>query len=47
MDNITAANIKKAVELDHKHDDELTLPERIANKVNRFAGSVLFIVLHL
>lgn len=47
MDEITASNVKKAVELDHKHDDDLTMPEKIANKANDFAGSVAFIICHL
>ena len=47
MDEITAKNVKTVIELDHKHDRDITLPERCAVAVNNFAGSVAFIVWHL
>ncbi len=47
MENITAANVKTAYELEHKHDGDLTRLERIADGVASFAGTVAFIIWHL
>jgi len=45
-DDITAKNVRTAIELDHKHDQDISKLERIAIKVNDFAGSVAFIIWH-
>ena len=47
MDEITAKNVKTAIELDHKHDASASKLVLLAGKVSRFAGSVSFIIWHL
>jgi uncharacterized membrane protein len=46
MDKITAQNVKTVTALDQEHDDTLSLPEKIANKITDFAGSIPFLVWH-
>ncbi len=47
MDDITAANVKTAYELEHKHDAEMTRLQRIANRIAVSSGTVAFIVFHM
>lgn len=47
MEQITAANVKTAYVLEHKHDAEETRLEKIADRVASFSGTVAFIIWHL
>ena len=46
MDEVTAKNVKTAIELDKKLDAKVTVFERCAISVNNFAGSTAFIIWH-
>lgn len=47
MEHITAANVKTAYELEHKHDADETRLEKIVDRVASFSGTVAFIIWHL
>lgn len=47
MEKITDHNVKAAVELDQKHDNSMSRTDKLAVKFTNFAGSMLFLILHI